>query len=371
MKKMARAHAVAGAIFFAAVAYAEASSAYCRSRTVRDAACDKFDDAGCRSCGLPLFWRSRCVGFSLQQDASKQISYDHASLAVARAFARWSTASCAGGFASIDGRNLGPVPCGDVHFNRTGPNQNTIAFRDGVWRPDDTTASTAGGGLRGETIALTTTSYSTRTGELVGADMEINSGQFKFTATGNPAPDTFDLESVLTHEVGHFLGLAHTAERAAVMYAGGETGRTLQRELKSDDLAAICEAFPADGNRPVDGAADPSGWLVSTACDPAPARGLATQCAAPSAASGCQVAHRSASPWSPLLAALMALGTVAATLRRLGRMPRFGRLRRLRRLRRRGRLGRMPRLRRLGRPARLAGPSTGPRINDYAAKKTR
>ncbi len=262
----------------ASLVVASRADAYCRSRTVRDVACDTFDASGCPTCGVPLFWRSRCVGFSLQQDASKQVAYDAAERAVVRGFARWSAAPCPGGTASIDARDLGPVLCSAVAYSTRAPNQNTIVFRDGTWRPDGATSNP--GGLRGETIALTTTSYNTRTGELVGADMEINTAQFSFSAAGDPAPDAFDLEAVVTHEAGHFLGLAHTGDRSAVMYAGGETGRTLQRELKTDDVDAICEAYPSDGSRTVDVGVAPSGQLAATACDPEPANGLATECTA-------------------------------------------------------------------------------------------
>ena len=250
--------------------------AYCRSRTVRESACGEVDERGCSTCGKVLFWRSRCVGFSLQEDASRQVSYDAATRAVAAGFARWATASCDGGTASIDARNLGPVSCSAVGFNTRAANQNTITFRDGAWKPDDEAALP--GGLRGETIALTTTSYSTRTGELVGADMEINSSQFAFSATGEPAAGAFDLEAVITHEAGHFLGLAHTPDRAAVMYAGGEPGRTLQRDLKLDDVSAICDAYPASGLRNVDVQTDASGAVPAIACDPLPANGLTTTC---------------------------------------------------------------------------------------------
>ncbi len=290
--------------------------AHCRSRTVREAACDEVDDSGCRSCGKPLFWRSRCVGFSLQEDASRHVAYDAAERAVARGFARWATAGCPGGAASIDARNLGPVSCGSVGFTLRAPNQNTITFRDGAWKPED--PGVLPGGLRGETIALTTTSFSTRTGEIFGADMEINSAQFTFSADGLPGASSFDLEAVVTHEAGHFLGLAHTAERSAVMYAGGEPGRTLQRELKEDDLRGICEAYPADGTRAVAPEAEPTGVLASTACEPIPPNGLSRACTTnPEVSCALRPATRRSGSASPAaLAAGAALALVARLLRR-------------------------------------------------------
>lgn len=294
------------------------AAAYCRSRTVREAACEDRDERGCATCGKPLFWRSRCVGFSIQEDASKQVSYDAVARAVAAGFARWATAPCDAGPASIDARNLGPVSCSKVGFNTRAPNQNTITFRDGAWKPEDPDALP--GGLRGETIALTTTSYNTKTGELVGADMEINSAQFVFSAAGEPPPTSFDLEAVVTHEAGHFLGLAHTPDTSAVMYAGGEPGRTLQRELKSDDLAAICAAYPADGSRSVDPSLSETAAIASTACDPLPANGLSTTCTSNPTAS-CAYATPSRlhetfdATWMPLLASLFLRRRFRATLR--------------------------------------------------------
>jgi hypothetical protein len=294
------------------------ASAFCRSRTVREAACDERDENGCASCGKALFWRSRCVGFSIQEDASKQVSYDAVARTVTAGFARWATAACAGGAATIDARNLGPVSCSAIGFTTRAPNQNTITFRDGAWKPEDPNALP--GGLRGETIALTTTSYNTRTGELVGADMEINSAQFVFSASGDPAASSFDLEAVVTHEAGHFLGLAHTPDTTAVMYAGGEPGRTLQRELKSDDLAAICAAYPSDGTRNVDPSVSESGSIASTACDPVPANGLSTTCTTNPSGACAFVAARSegaasASALAPFLAALFLRRRFRATLR--------------------------------------------------------
>ena len=150
--------------------------------------------------------------------------------------------------------------------------------------------------------------------------MEINSAQFAFSASGEPIPTAFDLEAVVTHEAGHFLGLAHTPDTAAVMYAGGEPGRTLQRELKADDLAAVCAAYPADGTRAVDPSVDASGSLTATACDPIPPNGLVTACASNPSPAACAFGaprrdDARLAPLAPLLAAFFLRRRFRATVR--------------------------------------------------------
>ncbi|MCC6385825.1 MAG: matrixin family metalloprotease [Dehalococcoidia bacterium] len=60
-----------------------------------------------------------------------------------------------------------------------------------------------------------------------------------------------DLQSVVLHEFGHALGLAHSDDRNAVMYSTYLTG-TLRRELAHDDVAALTSMY---GAAPTAGAA--------------------------------------------------------------------------------------------------------------------
>jgi hypothetical protein len=253
--------ALGGALFSAVPA-----SAYCRGLTVAGP-----DPASTHECfgGGPgifeLFWRNRCVGYSLQKDASKQITLEQATEVAAQAFAAWSAVDCGGGPPSIVAMDEGPVVCSVVEYSPNAPNQHVIVFRDDAWPYDDPYNA----------LALTKITYDAVTGEIVDADMEINSHDQTIVATGPAAPPSYDLASILTHEAGHFLGLAHSVDTSAVMYTYYRPGSNV---LTADDTAGICSIYAPDGRRSTS-----AGPIGGEACDPTPRNGFTTACFAPDA----------------------------------------------------------------------------------------
>jgi len=236
---------------------------------------------------LPVWWRNACVGYDIQKNASRQIAYDTASAIVAAAFAKWTSATCAteGGDAgssrvSIDVRDLGPVDCDAVQYNSNQGNQHVIIFHDDVWPHDDAN----------NTLGLTTVTFDPDTGEIYDADMEINATVP--LSVGDPVPpDGYDFESIITHETGHFLGMAHSGDDRATMFAHYTPGTTSMRVLTNDDVSGICSIYPPGGMRAVDKSASPdgSGMVVEDACDPTPRHGFSSECAKPPS-KGCAVA---------------------------------------------------------------------------------
>lgn len=246
-----------------------------------------FDKMSIRN--VPLWWQPACVGFSVQRDAGKNATLVQFTAAVTAAFDAWSLASCApsgqGSPVSISMRDLGPVACGDVGYHTDRPNQHVVVFRDKAW-PHKASGDTS----PSATIALTTVSFDPSTGEIYDADIELNSAEHEIALTPATGTNVYDLESVLTHEAGHFLGIAHSANKQAVMYFEDEGGSSKHRGLTPDDVSAICTVYPPDGRRPVDAQVDPSGVIAAGACDPVPRHGLSSACAtAPQAVSaqGC------------------------------------------------------------------------------------
>lgn len=74
-------------------------------------------------------------------------------------------------------------------------------------------------------------------GQILDADILFNPA-VAFTMDGSSGSD---LQTVLTHEIGHFLGLDHSAVVKAMMFPYAPP---LERTLGSDDVAAISTLYP-------------------------------------------------------------------------------------------------------------------------------
>lgn len=278
------------------------AGAYCR--TTSKAVPRDFSptpDQPCWTQGLPLYWKNACVGFAMQKSASTQISFDDAVQNLTAAFAKWKGASCpstsGSSSVSIEVRYLGAATCDQVQYNRDTSigNANVIMFRDGAWPHDDPN----------NTIALTTVTYDPTTGELFDADMEINSNQQKFSLADPPPADKIGFLAAITHEAGHFLGMAHTNDTSATMFAQYKPSMS---NLASDDIAGICSVYQPDGTR-----VTATGPVPEGTCDATPRHGFLSECGAPK--SGCQESS-SGSAAGSWLVVLGALSIVIARVRR-------------------------------------------------------
>lgn len=77
---------------------------------------------------------------------------------------------------------------------------------------------------------------------IIEADLWIND-DYVLDATGSPAMGEIDLESVVLHELGHWLPLNHMPNTNAVMYAvlGSGMRKTV---LNNDDIAGVTALYP-------------------------------------------------------------------------------------------------------------------------------
>ncbi len=90
-------------------------------------------------------------------------------------------------------------------------------------------------------LAITTGTYFTSNNEIFDADMELNNN---LSWSTNLAANTYDVESVVLHEAGHFLGLDHTGNvGSAVMYPTVQPA-TAKRTLTSTDQTDVCTVYP-------------------------------------------------------------------------------------------------------------------------------
>jgi hypothetical protein len=242
--------------FVSIAASASSASAFCRT-TTEPIPADYSPSEGCWTQGKLLYWKNHCVGYSLERNASRQVTLAQATQGMSDAFARWSGAACpGGGHPSIEAVDQGPVACSAVEYNQNSPNAHVIVFRDDKWPHSDPN----------NTLALTTVTFNLDTGEVYDADMEINTAESSVSVTG-PVAGKFDFASIVTHEAGHFLGLAHSSETSAIMFAHYKPGGAV--EPTSDDVAGICETYAPNGERKAT-----SGTVPEEACDPTPRHGF-------------------------------------------------------------------------------------------------
>jgi len=278
---------------------AERADAFCRT-TTKALPPNYNPTQGCYVDGLPLFWKNACVSYSINQAGSERIPFDVATAVIDKSFARWSNAKCAdtGEKVGIDVSNIGPSACTEVRYNPNSPNQNLIVFRDTSWPYSDPN----------NTLGLTTVTFNSETGEIYDADLEINASGKNLTTVDNPPENGFDLESVITHEAGHFLGLAHATDQKATMFASYKPGSTTLRTLTPDDVAGLCAIYPNSQQRVVAETVAASGIAVAGPCDANPRHGFTSKCEEPSSGGGkCSFAP----PTRSMVAIAIGLGLAA------------------------------------------------------------
>lgn len=95
-------------------------------------------------------------------------------------------------------------------------------------------------------LALTFVSYRATDGVIEDTDIVLNAADFTWTTAMGGCNREYDLESALTHEMGHALGLAHSVGHPeATMFATGTYCEAQKRDLASDDQAGLVMLYPA------------------------------------------------------------------------------------------------------------------------------
>ncbi len=83
----------------------------------------------------------------------------------------------------------------------------------------------------------------TQSGTILEADIWIND-DYNFAVSETPAVGETDLESVVLHELGHWIPLDHSPDAQAVMYA--ILNASTKRVLQNDDLNRLIAIYPCD-----------------------------------------------------------------------------------------------------------------------------
>ncbi len=90
-----------------------------------------------------------------------------------------------------------------------------------------------------------------RAGMILDSDIMLNAQNHSFTTTNEPG--SFDVQDIVTHEAGHFLGLGHDTvppiDPDATMFAAAAPNETIKRTLHADDLAGIHAGYGGVGKK--------------------------------------------------------------------------------------------------------------------------
>jgi hypothetical protein len=125
-------------------------------------------------------------------------------------------------------------PDDPIGYRRSGGNKNTVRYA-----PD-------GDPLANGALAITIITFDAHAKEILDADVVLNGEHgFEFFEedSRNQGKSTYDLQNVLTHELGHLLGLGEDlTDVNATMYAFSQPGETGKRDLEvvdKDSLASL------------------------------------------------------------------------------------------------------------------------------------
>lgn len=213
-----------------------------------------------------LQWSKRTITYTVDEVGSTQVEGDAEFDAINAAFAAWQKVS---------------DTCSDFRF-QAGPRQsqprvgqgteasNAIVFREAACRqvaPQDHACWSDGScpnlfrcwDESDLTIALTTTTYSKRTGVIYDADIELNGAphvdgtRFLFTTVNSPqcrsgfeAPTCVatDVQNTLTHEIGHMLGFDHVDIPGSTMEPSAQVGDLAKRVIDRGTADGLCLTYP-------------------------------------------------------------------------------------------------------------------------------
>lgn len=221
---------------------------------------------------LCITWNKREFVYVVDAAGSSKTPGDSEFVAIDAAFASWQAVSdTCSDFKFIRGARVA-----DAKIGRGTETSNAIVFRESTCRtaapPND--PCQADGSCANQyhcwdhsdfTIALTTTTFSTKTGAIYDADIELNAAphvdnsSFLFTTISSPPCAegaeavtcvATDIQNTVTHEVGHTVGFDHVEVPGSTMEATAPLGETQKRIIDFGTSRGFCNTYPK-GQPPV------------------------------------------------------------------------------------------------------------------------
>ena len=80
-------------------------------------------------------------------------------------------------------------------------------------------------------------------GQILEADIVFNPS-LQFSTSSTAVTNRFDMQTIATHEIGHFLGMDHSGQISSTMFPYSIQGVTYARTLSTDDIAGVSSVYP-------------------------------------------------------------------------------------------------------------------------------
>ncbi len=138
----------------------------------------------------------------------------------------------------------GGVACADVSFQYMGTTEATWEA-DGmnvIYCVSDPEEWAFGTGAAGATVWIPRENDD----DPMEVDLALNAAELIWKDGGGTAleSDVLDPQALITHELGHWLGMSHTPDPYATMYFA-TLPNAMQRTLAADDKAGLCSLYPS------------------------------------------------------------------------------------------------------------------------------
>lgn len=189
--------------------------------------------------GDALYWEHYPIPFYIHRAVPSHLAAEPTYLAIRQSFQAWAEPECT----CLRFEDKGLTDDTQLGYNQKEPskNQNIVIFVMQSWKH----ASNA--------VAVTSTTFNEKNGEIVGYDIEINAVNFLFSLDAMPihGSPTMDIQNTITHEIGHVIGLDHSNVGDSTMFASGPVGETKKRTLHQDDLDGLCDIYPKNRGCPL------------------------------------------------------------------------------------------------------------------------
>ena len=215
-----------------------------------------------------LWWKENTpIAFHVNAAGNDETPGDSEYTAIAAAFATWQTELGACSSLSLSEGARSSNRLAEFQQAAGATNENLVLFRQRSCKtlvpPGDACTSDGSCGNKYDcwqftegAIAITTTSFSPRNGQVFDSDVELNTPSYIFTTVDSPpcvrGMETVsciatDIQNTMTHEVGHLLGLAHINEATSTMNPRAVTGELVKRALDPGSKKFVCDVYPRGG----------------------------------------------------------------------------------------------------------------------------